>query len=161
MKKEVLISIKPKWCELIASGKKTIEVRKSKPKVETPFKCYIYCTDENVKCLSSSLIKMGRKKVIGEFICDRIIPLSITVSDPNHPLLRRQQPFTCLTDKEMLDYLGNGGKGYGWVMHDVIIYDEPKELSGFEIKKDCGGYFKWHKLSRPPQSWCYVEEVTE
>ena len=42
--KAVLISIQPKWCELIASGKKTIEVRKTKPKLETPFKCYIYCT---------------------------------------------------------------------------------------------------------------------
>jgi predicted transcriptional regulator len=44
--REVLISIKPKWCELIASGKKTVEVRKTKPKLETPFKVYIYCTKQ-------------------------------------------------------------------------------------------------------------------
>lgn len=44
MNKSVLISIQPKWCELIASGKKTIEVRKKAPKCDTPFKCYIYCT---------------------------------------------------------------------------------------------------------------------
>ena len=44
--KSVLISIKPKWCELIASGKKTIEVRKTRPKCDTPFKCYIYCTKD-------------------------------------------------------------------------------------------------------------------
>lgn len=43
--KAVLISIQPKWCEMIASGKKTIEVRKTRPKIETPFKCYIYCTE--------------------------------------------------------------------------------------------------------------------
>ena len=42
--KSVLISISPKWCELIASGKKTIEVRKTRPKISMPFKCYIYCT---------------------------------------------------------------------------------------------------------------------
>jgi predicted transcriptional regulator len=42
--KAVLISIRPKWCEMIASGKKTVEVRKSRPKLEPPFKCYIYCT---------------------------------------------------------------------------------------------------------------------
>lgn len=42
--KSVLISIKPKWCELIANGKKTLEVRKTRPKLEVPFKCYIYCT---------------------------------------------------------------------------------------------------------------------
>ncbi len=42
--KSVLLSIQPKWCELIASGKKTIEVRKTRPKIDTPFKVYIYCT---------------------------------------------------------------------------------------------------------------------
>ena len=42
--KAVLISIQPKWGELIASGKKTVEIRKTKPKLETPFKVYIYCT---------------------------------------------------------------------------------------------------------------------
>ena len=49
--KSVLISIQPKWCELIASGKKTVEVRKTKPKLETPFKCYIYCTQGELKDL--------------------------------------------------------------------------------------------------------------
>ena len=34
--KSVLISIQPKWCELIANGGKTIEVRKTKPKIDTP-----------------------------------------------------------------------------------------------------------------------------
>lgn len=47
--KEVLISIQPKWCELIANGTKTVEVRKTKPKLETPFKCYIYCTKPSKK----------------------------------------------------------------------------------------------------------------
>ena len=42
--KSVLISIKPKWCDLIASGRKTLEIRKTRPKLSTPFKCYIYCT---------------------------------------------------------------------------------------------------------------------
>ena len=45
MSKAVLISIRPKWCEKIASGEKTIEVRKTRPKLQTPFKCYIYCPE--------------------------------------------------------------------------------------------------------------------
>ena len=59
--KAVLISIQPKWCELIASGKKTVEVRKTKPKIETPFKCYIYMTDnkEQVLHLLASSAKPG------------------------------------------------------------------------------------------------------
>ena len=97
--KSVLISIGPKWCELIASGKKTIEVRKTRPKIETPFKCYIYCTkpkmitkyvfkpedypeymrpEKTVFCkvpdASSPFCSEvnGNGKVIGEFVCDRI-----------------------------------------------------------------------------------------
>ena len=42
--KSVLISIRPEWCKMIAEGKKTIEVRKTRPKLECPFQCYIYCT---------------------------------------------------------------------------------------------------------------------
>ena len=47
--KSVLISIQPKWVEKIASGEKTIEVRKTAPKLQTPFKCYIYCTKPSKK----------------------------------------------------------------------------------------------------------------
>ena len=82
--KSVLISIQPKWVEKIANGQKTIEVRKTRPKLETPFKCYIYQTKKPVH---TSFSGIGRHiseydktcyynersgNVIGEFICDRI-----------------------------------------------------------------------------------------
>ena len=85
--KAVLISIQPKWVEKIASGEKTIEVRKTMPKLETPFKCYIYATwNGNRKeilvkqngCLfcedyrKASGLQRASGKVIGEFVCDRI-----------------------------------------------------------------------------------------
>ena len=85
--KSVLISIQPKWCELIASGKKTVEVRKTKPKLETPFKVYIYetrngghrcrnCKENAETCYSYAPKGVGcyngRGRVIGEFVCDRI-----------------------------------------------------------------------------------------
>lgn len=93
MSKAVLISIQPKWCELIASGKKTVEVRKTRPKLETPFKCYIYCTttgdlcyklknDGKIRIIKNtlSMVKLFSRahqpplngKVIGEFICKNI-----------------------------------------------------------------------------------------
>ena len=98
MSKAVMISIRPKWCEKICRGEKTIEVRKTRPKLDTPFKCYIYCTkakerligilkdgDENygeiyhgkpvfIKRDEGSVCDMwgNRQKVIGEFTCDRI-----------------------------------------------------------------------------------------
>ena len=83
--KSVLISIKPRWCELIARGKKTIEIRKTKPRIDTPFTCYIYCTkDKNISFWtgkrysyaddrSHNLFDIcGSGKVIGEFICSEI-----------------------------------------------------------------------------------------
>lgn len=49
MNNAVMISIKPKWCRRIAVGEKTLEVRKTKPKLKPPFKCYIYCTKPSKK----------------------------------------------------------------------------------------------------------------
>lgn len=43
MSKAVLISIRPKWCEKICNGEKTVEVRRTRPKLNTPFRVYIYC----------------------------------------------------------------------------------------------------------------------
>lgn len=59
--KSVLISIKPQWCKKIASGEKTIEVRKSAPK-EVPFKAYIYCAKIPDKKHRSSKFNIGRLK---------------------------------------------------------------------------------------------------
>lgn len=78
--KAVLISIRPEWCDRIATGEKTIEIRKNKPNIEPPFKCYIYETKAfNRKKIIVDLdgelpttYARGRGKVIGEFICDCI-----------------------------------------------------------------------------------------
>lgn len=176
--KAVLLSIRPKWCELIASGEKTIEVRKTRPKIETPFRCYIYCTNgkfEPHEHLRGNLhyddsvlmVCDGKGKVIGEFVCDAILPTSVKYSDPNHRLAKREFPLTGLTDKEIMDYLGNGKTGYAWHISDLVIYDKPKDLGEFsnnssrlEFSKTKDGFpWKWSGMSKPPQSWCYVEEL--
>ena len=56
MSKAVLISIRPEWCEKIINGQKTIEVRKTRPKMDTPFKCYIYCTKPEEKLDRKSVV---------------------------------------------------------------------------------------------------------
>lgn len=67
MSKAVLISIQPKWCGLIANGAKTIEVRKTRPHLAGPFKCYIYCTKPK------KYFTAGCGKVIGEFVCNKLV----------------------------------------------------------------------------------------
>lgn len=184
MSKAVLISIRPKWCELIASGKKTIEVRKTHPHIKTPFKCYIYCTKVhpgepdsiiNIKGRTSIFMPKGGA-VIGEFVCDSIFPLSFYASDAS--FFDTEPPFsvpgTCLTDKEIAEYLGNGKTGYGWHISNLIIYDEPKELTDFmkpcdpdpdgvplcfQCKRLVENYGCGGTILRPPQSWCYVEAL--
>jgi len=170
--KSVLISIHPKWCELIATGKKVIEVRKTRPKMKTPFKCYIYCTKDKHGWFDFLNKVRLDGKVIGEFVCKSILPISITYSDPNNKIALREFPYTCLTDKEIMNYLGNGKQGWGWIISNLVIYDKPKDLSEFyylcekgnchlcdwEREYDSCGCNRKKPITRPPQSWCYVEE---
>ena len=163
--KSVLISIQPKWCGLIASSKKTIEVRKTKPKLKPPFKCYIYCTkgrnhfwvgkqysyaDERSH---NAFDKDGNGKVIGEFICPEIgILHSNTVF--NAPALYSQ---SCMTREEFFKYAGDVTV-YFWRISDFNIYDVPKELSDFTGLRETKFGAEPFEIVRPPQSWCYVEE---
>lgn len=170
--KAVLISIQPKWCELIARGKKTIEVRKTRPKIETPFRCYIYMTATKERCRlweyitayqnSKGDILNGSQKVIGEFVCDDII---VDERGENADVFSKYAQLSLVEQKKY----GANKPLFGWHITDLKIYDKPKELGGF--RKPCGLgtgcedcddiYFMNCKntLTRPPQSWCYVEEL--
>ena len=203
--KSVLISIRPKWCELIASGEKTVEMRKTRPNIQTPFKCYIYCTKR--KMVTCSEVN-GNGKVIGEFICDKLTYVEARIDDNGEKHLANANFMlrkSFLSEKQMFDYLYNAdrktGGGWAWHISDLKIYEKPKELIEFwayneelhkrydseedfccynatneygEALTDCGDAYnnilncyrcweEWsgwcHNVTRPPQSWCYVEEL--
>lgn len=182
--KDILISIKPKWCELIANGEKTIEVRKTKPKLETPFKCYIYQTFDG-RTNTVDILENNLGKVIGEFTCDKITSFSFDTY--YNTLTHRHGGYkvslgefseqelyskSCLSFADIYEYIGER-YGYAWHISDLKIYDEPKELSEFKkinrkcwyaelglAKRDCSKCKDENCLvSRPPQSWCYVESI--
>lgn len=143
MSKAVLISIRQEWCEKIISGEKTIEVRKTRPKMDTPFKCYIY--------------KCGNGKVIGEFLCDQIININGAGRIPSDVA----RP-TCLEPAELHQYLG-AATGFGWHISNLRIYDTPRELREFYAvpnEVEVALKAKHKPITRPPQSWRYVEEQT-
>ena len=160
---EIMLSIRPKWCELIASGQKTIEVRKTKPKCNVPFKVYIYCTedfrtstkDRNHKFWIGEPINgvsdgryLGNGKVIGEFVCDRVVDVdcdSVAPFDKDSGSYIDKQ--ICIDREQFLEYT-RFRCCFGWHISDLIIYDKPKDLSDFGMK-------------RPPQSFCYVEKERE
>lgn len=157
MSKAVLISIRPKWCEKIVNGDKTIEVRKTRPKMNTPFKCYIYCTlpkyphEDFIATNYPRPQFYGGGKVIGEFTCDRIdwithigytgIPNLVETRICDAATMRTSPVggllnAACLTPKMLNDYLA-WGDGYGWHITDLRIYDAPRELSELERPYEC------------------------
>lgn len=104
MSKAVMLSIRPKWCEKIARGEKTIEVRKTKPKLEIPFKCYIYCTNIRPflvwgdvfrgdwfteftrisgysRAEADKIWDVFNGHIVGEFTCDRIYKIDKDSTD--------------------------------------------------------------------------------
>jgi predicted transcriptional regulator len=150
--KSVLISIQPKWCELIASGKKTVDVRKTRPKLETPFKVYIYCTKDNTfaeKTLrgfsddgKAIYYKANKGKVIGEFVCDDITRIlnfitRFGVEGRSEGELNTIAQCSCLDYMDMLEYFGTDKGGYAWHISDLVIYEKPKELWEFAKPDKC------------------------
>lgn len=199
--KAVIISIRPKWCEKILNGEKRVELRRTRPKLKPPFRCYIYCTKgkrPHEDFMMTDWPKpqfYGDGKVVGEFVCYRIDSLARIGYDgsgemPRYTILTadaRIRPakelfqMACLTESEAEDYL-NGRYGFGWHITDLRIYDAPRELN--EFWRECPEYSELSTncwtcenvcgdgdetdcntdgrlyLRRPPQSWCYVEEMT-
>lgn len=179
--KAVLMSIRPEWCELIVSGKKTVEIRKTIPRkfvhdgfyggyVVEPFKVYIYETQGYSATPQvfedGTTIFRGRGKVIGEFVCDRIHPQS-EVADG---LVDFGLALTsCMAHEDIVKY-ADGKTVYSWHISDLVIYDKPKELNEFKQCHKCPyGYEECtrheyscngaYNVQNPPQSWCYVNEV--
>lgn len=221
MSKAVLISIQPRWCEKIVNGGKTVEVRKTRPKLNTPFKCYIYCTiggqDLNIPISQERLMRdyletgsmkslncpLGNGKVIGEFTCERIYGIGkrgipenfdycyLSLNEWGNDDIEveiRAISASCVSKEELNAYGSKAPFLYGWHITDLKIYNTPKELSEFSPvcrykndDKSCQSrrvacpYQKYdynpdgsinlvecgRTLERPPQSWCYVEEMED
>ena len=161
MSKAVMLSVRPKWCEKIASGEKTIEVRKTRPKLETPFKCYIYCTIDGIKKMPKDYIaeSVERGKVIGEFICERIALIAYDGGELSSTTNAAFSPATCLTQSEIIAYIGDKGRCYGWHISDLRIYDAPRELSEVTGLRNTRFGAAPYDIKRAPQSWCYVEAM--
>lgn len=121
-------------------------------------------------------------KVIGEFVCDKVISTcgwrlrGDTQQCAKRTALEEEFPrLACLTIDELVQYVGGDGRGiYGWHITDLKIYDKPKELNEFapfcrykgDFCEQCSNYVEafggcCKTLKRPPQSWCYVQELED
>lgn len=184
MNKAILMSIKPKRCRKIVNGEIQSIVEKTRPKIKTPFKCYIYCTkdDSNMYYDLSRLFKLQcalNGKVIGEFICDGIDWHRIHTAIDE--VTENELKGTCVSVNDIKEYCRDYRYPfikykpfYTWHISDLKIYDEPKELKEFckPYKNKCWNckycsFCDWEQyiestdsiIKRPPQSWCYVKEI--
>ncbi len=171
--KSILMSIRPEWCKKIFDGEKTIEVRKTRPLIDMPFKVLVYCTkakhipEDGLYFLpNDKQLYLGCKKkdlgfvclegdfrngkVIGEFVCDKIDEYEAN----ERGWYIYPQDETCLLCDEIAHY-GKGKPLYGWHITEPKLFDKPRELTEFTLGRGfIAGRFP---LTRPPRSWCYVE----
>lgn len=142
-----------------------MELRKSVPKLEVPFKCYIYCTSGHpyisVKggnldrdTVRTNTVGRCNGKVIGEFVCDYILQ---RCEMANADIAEQQ---SCVRREDIYFKYSEEGKHYiyGWHISGLHIYDHPRDLGGFTGIRTMRNGFELRLLDRPPQSWCYVEE---
>ena len=198
--KEIIISIKPEDILKIAGRQKTIELRKTAPAESlVPFKAYIYASTSGTcrlyldrskdplskVCLTTNCghrdeaaknysLEIVSGKVIGEFICDRLITVACTTDDViDYSTNESIRDALCLTRDEVAEYIGDRHVVKGWHISDLVIYDHPMEISNF--RKECWNSCwdgcehycgkdedcKRPVLGRNPQNWMFVERIEE
>lgn len=143
MSKAILMSIHPEWIAKIASGEKTVEVRKSAPKgLDKPFTVYMYESSGTQRVgndnLSCAIGGNGRMAVVGQFTCNDICwvdkdSIGYCFRWPGR-LIYAGEPGSryrdCLTPQQRWDYLGIK-RGYGWLIKDVRMFKDPVPLGSF------------------------------
>lgn len=146
--KAILMSIHPKWCELIFNGQKTIEVRRTSPKqLETPFEVVVYQTKIRFKVRAwqenfQSMVftpnggaENGDGKVIGSFVCDKIeeIEPSAEWSSYGYDTVDDDLLKEMRLERGYLEKYGAGVTLYGWHITKPKLFDKPKELGEFYV----------------------------
>lgn len=183
----ILASIKPYYYYLIAEEKKKTEVRKTALKnipqdiafyMSKDEKSFAKIPKEFQEKYREHFGKVGIRAVVDNMdvyaydCCDGV--------DIDDDML-----LETMIDREDINIYAKGKTLYGWHISDLKIYDKPKELSKFNTppceksERACGNC-KWlvkrntpdvyececyvedgRPITRPPQSYMFVEEVEE
>ena len=150
----VLAAIRPPWIPNILNELKTAEIRRRKPSIPTPFRCFMYCTEPNMSDTKRIIelhiegehkIQRLNGKVIGYFDCDRV-----DFYERAKGSFQRLGDVGCISTRDLYDYCGTKDGLYGWHITNVTIFGRPHELSEFKNKAG-------KPISRAPQSWQYIQ----
>lgn len=166
-------------CDNIFSGKKTIELRKVKSLLKTPFVSYIYHTKTNTgnayknswcDCwqLPSGEFVCASSTVVGYVVIDDILDFpfgtynvptkknkNITWEYTGYRISDNQVKQTCLTRKEIHEY-GNNKTIFGYHIAQAVKFKELHNIKEFYSLKEGKCWDIEKALTHPPLSWCYV-----
>lgn len=113
MEKAILLSLHPEWWEPIKKRKKTLEVRRTRPKnVELPVRVIVYLT-------------APVSAIVGEFLCSEFIKTE---------RVERLARNSCVP-LEQLERYAAGGSLYGWVIWDATEWPFRLPLSSVGLEK--------------------------
>lgn len=188
---EIIRSVKPYWFYLICEGIKGAEIGKSKPTAQDWNKIVnLYCSKDkkSFERIPKEFKEKYRKylgKIGARFVCNKIEDFHQFILEPRNKYeqqtIDETLKLSCLSFGELCEYLNERDYYklfYIWHISNLIVYDEPRELSEFYVTGECD-YKKcsqcvrlkfisaskahceleegYKPITRPPQSWCYAE----
>ena len=142
---------------------------------------YFYCDDRSHNLFD----KIINGKVVAEFTLEKVEKVEFPFPHRYWETVRKILPILNEAQIPFISFLtyANESPTYAWHISNLKIYDKPKELKEFKKQNSCfvaGDYDNlgcWEsgcvfyetgdcdgrcsKITRPPQSWCYCEELEE
>jgi predicted transcriptional regulator len=128
-KHALLITIRPRFAEMIFSGSKTVELRRVCPKISAGDLALVY-------------VSSPAKEVQGFFEVGKVVSASPT------DLWRRVGKQSGISEQEFLDYFHEKTQAHALVIRRVWKLPVPLRLTALRQRK--GGF-------RPPQSFHYLD----
>lgn len=172
----ILASLKPYYYYLIGERKKTIEVRKTALKNLPQDIAFYMSKDEKSFAKIPKEFREKYRKHFGKVgiraVVDNMDVYAYDCCDGVD--IDDDMLLETMIDREYINIYAKGKPLYGWRIADLKIYDKPKELSEFRISCNrknlcysCNRFTgkPWDicnsTITRPPQSYMFVEEVKE
>jgi predicted transcriptional regulator len=129
-RKNILLSIKPRYVSLIFSGHKKIELRKKIPTLIKGDRVYVYSSTPE-------------KKIVGFFVVSRVIS-----GEPGF-VWDRTKHHNGVEKDFFFEYYRGKDLAHGIKIQSVVKFLEPISLESLRTK---------HGKFSPPQSYMYVDE---
>jgi predicted transcriptional regulator len=127
MSEVLFLPVKPKWADVIMSGKKTLELRKREPKHELPMMAIVYASSPRCEIV-------GAVEWYGT-VCQGVVAFS------DHDLGR-----ACVSREQLRKYYSKKTWAYGLCLRNSVTFTKPIPLETMRTA--------W--LISPPQQWRYI-----